>query len=350
MITTTSPVNLSNGVEISDTSSDLHDTRHVAYITAMFFILTAGFLGNLLTILVLYQPSLRKETLTPLMCNLAFADLFLTIFGYPTSVTMLLAGRDIGRDEAGCNWYGFANGTVGIASIVTFTEMTIVLSYTMHQMKPKYRCPRKVTCGLIVASWSYGVICMLPPFLGLAQYSPGAAGVNCGPDWIDISPSGMAYSLLLIAAGFFAPLLIISVFYFKIFKLLRKDIVPGNRPIRVRRRKWQIKLLRLTAVAITVFILSWSPYCLVSIVSIFRGDHLLSPGEAEIPDIMAKASVVYNPFLYTVMNRRFRLTLSAVVSRKRHRQRLPGKSKESSTTAHDRNTDSKSSKVVQNVY
>ena len=220
MITTTSPVNWSNVVEITDTSLHLHDIRYKAYIAVMFFILTAGFLGNVVTILVLYQPSLRSETLTPLMVNLAFADLFLTIFGYPTSITMLLAGRDIGNDETGCSWYGFANGTVGIASIVTFTEMTIVLSYIMHQMKPRYRCSRKVTCGLTMAPWSYGAMCMLPPLLGVTHFSPGAAGMNCGPDWIDISTIGMVYSLLLVTAGFFVPLIIISLCYFKIFRLV----------------------------------------------------------------------------------------------------------------------------------
>ena len=131
-------------------------------------------------------------------------------------------------------------------------------------------------------------------------------------------------------------------------RLLRQDLVPGNSPIRLRRKKWQIKLLRLTAVAITVFTLSWSPYCLLSIVSIFRGDHLLSPGEAEIPELMAKASVVYNPFVYTIMNRRFRLTLWAIVSCNSYCYglRLFSKNKESYTVSHERNTESKSSKLA----
>lgn len=76
-----------------------------------------------------------------------------------------------------------------------------------------------------------------------------------------------------------------------------------------------MKLARLTAVSMAAFMLSWSPYCFVSLISIFKGDHLLSPGEAEVPELMAKASVITNPCVYTVMNRRFRKTLSALVSR-----------------------------------
>ena len=65
----------------------------------------------------------------------------------------------------------------------------------------------------------------------------------------------------------------------------------------------------MTIMAITAFVLSWSPYCVVSLVATFKGGHVLTAGEAEIPELLAKASVVYNPFVYTAMNDRFRATL-----------------------------------------
>lgn len=99
-------------------------------------------------------------------------------------------------------------------------------------------------------------------------------------------------------------------------RLLRQDIVKDNDRIKLRRRRWQLNLLRLTATALAAFILSWSPYCFVSVISIFRGNNLLSPGEAEIPALMAKASVIYNPFVYTVLNKRFRMTLSRLCCKK----------------------------------
>lgn len=104
---------------------------------------------------------------------------------------------------------------------------------------------------------------------------------------------------------------IVCLIYLRfVTRLLRRDIVTGNNRIRLRRRRWQMKLLRLTATAIAAFMLSWSPYCLVSMISIFRGNNVLASGEAEVPALMAKASAIYNPIVYTVMNRRFRMTLS----------------------------------------
>ncbi|KAL9981925.1 hypothetical protein ACROYT_G010690 [Oculina patagonica] len=337
MNTTTFPSGqLSSSVETAN-------SEYVAYIAVMFVILAFGLFGNALTILVLYQPSHRNETLTPLMLNLAFAGLFITIFGYPMSTSVILTGGDIGADQTRCNWYGFVNGTVGITSIATFTGMTFVMSYSMHQMNPRYKFSRKVSFCLIVASWVYGVVIMLPPLLGWTRIVPGVAGVSCGPDWTDLSPSGMAYSLLLIVFGFFVPMSVISVCYFKIFRILRQDFGPENNRIRLRRRQWQMKLARLTAIAVAAFMLSWSPYCFVSLVSIFKGNYLLSPGEAEVPELMAKASVIYNPFVYTFMNRRFRMTLWAIVSCRHCKWRLFSKSKESSSDAQECVTEKRNS-------
>ena len=87
----------------------------------------------------------------------------------------------------------------------------------------------------------------------------------------------------------------------------------GNIAIQASRKRSQMKLVRMTAMAIAAFVLSWSPYCLVSIIATIRGSTVLSPGEAEVPDLLAKASVIYNPIVYTVMNDRFRITLWQIV-------------------------------------
>ena len=104
-------------------------------------------------------------------------------------------------------------------------------------------------------------------------------------------------------------------FYSSLFvdRLIRRDIAIEDNRIKLRRRFWQMKLVRLTAIAITAFMLSWSPYSLASLISIFRGNSVLSAGEAEVPALMAKASVIYNPIVYTVMNRRFRRTLWNII-------------------------------------
>ena len=75
-----------------------------------------------------------------------------------------------------------------------------------------------------------------------------------------------------------------------------------------------MKLVRMTAVSITAFLMSWLPYASVSIASLINGHHVLSSGEAEIPEMMAKASVIYNPVVYTVMNSAYRASLWGLIT------------------------------------
>ena len=70
----------------------------------------------------------------------------------------------------------------------------------------------------------------------------------------------------------------------------------------------------MTVTAIIVFMLSWSPYCFVSIAAMFKGSHVLTSGEAEIPELLAKASVIYNPIVYVAMNDNFRASLVRMMS------------------------------------
>lgn len=303
-----SPSNHSN-----QDSSDWQDAGYIAYATVMFTIISVGFLGNILSAIVLCQPFHRKQPLAPLMLNIVLGDLFLIVFAYPTLMQVVVRGKDLHAYKARCIFYAFVNGAVGLTSIATFTTMTIVLSYCTHQKIPRFRVSNVTIFHLLAACWSFGVILMLPPLLGWSRFVPGASGISCGPDWTDTSAAGRAYSLLLIILGFCGPIIAISGSYIKILRLIRRDIAIEDNRIKLRRRFWQMKLVRLTAIAITAFMLSWSPYSLASLISIFRGNSVLSAGEAEVPALMAKASVIYNPIVYTVMNRRFRRTLWNII-------------------------------------
>ena len=79
--------------------------------------------------------------------------------------------------------------------------------------------------------------------------------------------------------------------------------------IKASRKKSQMKLVRMTAMSITAFLVAWLPYTAVSMAAIVKGGHVLSPGEAEIPELMAKMSVILNPIVYTAMNASYRESL-----------------------------------------
>lgn len=107
-------------------------------------------------------------------------------------------------------------------------------------------------------------------------------------------------------------------------RLLRRQLfTPNTRDFQLRQKLYMTKVVRMTMTAIIVFMLSWSPYCLVSMAAVFTGSHVFTSGEAEIPELMAKASVIYNPIVYVAMNDRFRASLWRVISCKVHSSVAP---------------------------
>ena len=97
-------------------------------------------------------------------------------------------------------------------------------------------------------------------------------------------------------------------------RTLKRRPMTGSVFIQVQRRKYQKKLIMMTAATISAFLFSWSPYTFVSLMATFKGRHVMTSGEAEIPELLAKASVIFNPFVYTFTNDTFRHTLWGIVN------------------------------------
>ena len=101
--------------------------------------------------------------------------------------------------------------------------------------------------------------------------------------------------------------------------IVHRAVVPGNVAVQIRQRHSELKIARMTAMSVIAFALSWSPYCFVSLAAVVTGNHVIESGEAEAPELLAKASVVYNPIVYTIMNNRFRATLLRILRVRRRR-------------------------------
>ena len=85
----------------------------------MFAILSVGFLGNALTVIILRRHEHASKSLTPLMINLSVGSLIIIVLGYPVVLSILLKGGHVRKEEATCTWSAFINGTVGMFLYVT---------------------------------------------------------------------------------------------------------------------------------------------------------------------------------------------------------------------------------------
>lgn len=99
-----------------------------------------------------------------------------------------------------------------------------------------------------------------------------------------------------------------------IYSLVHRAVVPGNLPqIQLRRRQSELKVAKVTAMNVIAFLLSWAPYCCVSLTAVFTKQFVLVDWEAEIPELLAKASVIYGPIIYSTMHSRFQATLFRIL-------------------------------------
>ena len=104
----------------------------------------------------------------------------------------------------------------------------------------------------------------------------------------------------------------VSIIQRRFFKRLPVGQIKGNaRDLRLAQQK---KLNRMIIVAILAFLLSWSPYCTVCLISNFKGTQVIHSNFLScIPPLLAKSSVLYNPMIVTYFNKSFRTTLKRII-------------------------------------
>ena len=146
----------------------------IAYIVVMTIILVVGLIGNVLTIFVLRCREHRKKNITPLMINLAIADIIIIVFGYPVVVAANFSSSGLDIRSSRCVWSGSINGSVGIASIANLTMMSVVMYSVFKTVGNATRIPTHKMAAIIVFTWLYGVMAMFPPLVGWNEFVPGA--------------------------------------------------------------------------------------------------------------------------------------------------------------------------------
>ena len=185
----------------------------LAYAIVMFLILLLGFFGNLFTIIVLRQREHRRKSITPLMMNIAIADLLIIVFGYPVMISTNLNGNLVYTGSPFCNWSGFINGMTGLTSIASLTAMSGIVYQVVKRNTPNSNASSRQSVILITGSWIYGFLTMLPPLVGWNRFVPGKAGFSCAPDWTATDNASLVYTFLLVTLGFFVPLIFIVMFH-----------------------------------------------------------------------------------------------------------------------------------------
>ncbi|XP_076876687.1 opsin 4xa [Brachyhypopomus gauderio] len=297
---------------------------HAHYIVA-FFVAIIGAVGVTGNVLVMYAFFSNKKLQTPpnyFIMNLAVSDFLMAATQSPIFFVNSLYKEWV-FGEKGCKAYAFCGALFGITSMITLLAISIERYVVISKpLQAARRTSRRRSLVTLLLVWLYALAWSLAPLLGWSSYIPEGLMTSCTWDYVTSTPANKSYTLMLCCFVFFIPLGIISYCYLFMFLTIREASreveklgmhVRKTVLIRAHSMRTEWKLAKIASVVIVVFVLSWSPYALVTLIAWAGYSSILTPYSKVVPAIIAKASAIYNPLIYAIIHSKYRNTLAEKV-------------------------------------
>ncbi|XP_029564864.1 opsin 4xa [Salmo trutta] len=297
---------------------------HAHYIVACFVVVigAVGVGGNAL---VMYAFFSNKKLRTPpnyFIMNLAVSDFLMAVTQSPIFFVNCLYKEWVFGDT-GCKMYAFCGALFGITSMINLLAISIDRYIVITKpLQALHWTSKRRTSVVIVIVWLYSLAWSLAPLLGWSSYIPEGLMTSCTWDYVTSTPANRSYTLMLCVFVFFIPLGIISYCYLCMFLAIRtgsRDMeklgsqVRKSTLIQQQSIKTEWKLAKIAFVVIIVYVMSWSPYACVTLIAWAGYGSTLSPYSKAVPAVIAKASAIYNPFIYAIIHSKYRDTLAEKV-------------------------------------
>lgn len=274
-------------------------------------IFVVGFVGNLLTIIVICRRGHNKTSYQMLVLNLAISDFLFIVSILPLSTYEMFGV--ITKTEIYCRliWPWFT--IFYFLSIFTITSMALLrCRATVLPYRPKPS--KRKTCAWITGIWISSFVVVLPLAVVTKSVDPGV----CVEDWPSFGHR-QAYTLALFLLQYLIPLFIITIVYAKITRYLlnSSDVVRSGsfateeqRAAEARRIKRRNQAIRTLAAVVILFAICLFPGQVAWLLWDFGNG---GPSEEKAIDILLTFSDVLdnfhaciNPVIYCMLNARYR--------------------------------------------
>ncbi|KAG7490025.1 melanopsin-A-like [Solea senegalensis] len=294
---------------------------HAHYIVAFFVFVIGmmGIIGNALVMFAFYSNKKLRNLPNYLIMNLAVSD-FLMAFTQSPIFFINCLYKEWVFGEMGCKMYAFCGALFGIASMINLLAISIdrYMVITKPLQAINWSSKRRTTLVILMV-WLYSLAWSLAPLVGWSSYIPEGLMTSCTWDYVTYSLANRSYTMMLCCFVFFIPLGIIFYCYVFMFLSIRKTSreverlgtqVRRSTVIKQKSIRSEWKLAKIAFVVIVVYVLSWSPYACVTLISWAGHANILSPYSKAVPAVIAKASAIYNPIIYAIKHNKYRMTLA----------------------------------------
>ncbi|XP_065097328.1 opsin-1, short-wave-sensitive 2 [Paramisgurnus dabryanus] len=289
-----------------------HHAVYMAMAAFTFFLFVGGTAINLLTILCTVQFKKLRSHLNYILVNLAIANLLVSFFG-SSLACISFWNKYFVFGSTGCKIEGFASTLGGMVSLWSLS--VVAFERWLVICKPLGNFSFKTTHAIIgcIIPWIFGNIAALPPLFGWSRYIPEGFQCSCGPDWYTTENkyNNESYVAFLFCFCFAVPFSTIVFCYGQLLITLKS--AAKAQADSASTQKAEREVTKMVVVMVFGFLVCWGPYASFAVWTVYHRGEPFDLRLATIPSCLSKASTVYNPVIYVLMNKQFRACMMKMV-------------------------------------
>lgn len=217
---------------------------------------------------------------------------------------------------------GFFITFLGLVSIFYLAVIAADLYYSICKpyFAAVYHENPKYTIAANAFSWILSFVWAVLPFLGWSSYALEIDGIRCSINWRGNSASDKTYIAALFIFCYVAPIGVMMFSFISVkleIRRMQHRILSMTGPqaeaamesVRAEKRH-----TRLAIVMCLAFIISWTPYSIVSFwSSYFQSVSTVPKSLGTVSAIFAKLSPLANPIIYSFLHPKFRHSLKLLL-------------------------------------
>ncbi|NP_001284383.1 blue-sensitive opsin [Xiphophorus maculatus] len=271
----------------------------------MFFLFVAGTAINVLTIACTIQYKKLRSHLNYILVNMAVANLIVSSVGSFTCF-YCFAFRYMALGPLGCKIEGFTASLGGMVSLWSLAVIAFERWLVICKPLGNFAFKSEHALFFCALTWFFALCAAVPPLVGWSRYIPEGMQCSCGPDWYTTGNkyNTESFVLFLFCFCFSVPFTCIVFCYSQLLFTLKSAAKAQAESASTQKAEKEVT--RMVVVMVLGFLVCYMPYASFALWVVNHRGQTFDLRLATIPSCVSKASTVYNPVIYVLLNKQFR--------------------------------------------
>ena len=279
----------------------------------------SGTVGNLMTCFIFIQNKALRTRTNYLVVSLAVADVLQSLNMIFIITTLLSGGWLFGH--AVCQLSGWANFSFISTSLVSVALIGVNRYFKVVRKTSKNIFTKKSTIIMIACSWIFPGLYGLGPVFGWSSYQYQRGKLMCAFQFSDST----SFTLITMSFAVLFPFSTISFTTYKIIQHVKrnnKKLAYSQIPLQLQqRRKRENRISAMLMSVILCFVIFYAPLSALNFVQLGYGSNYSLPYRADAwTVIIAMLNHANNPFIYCILNKKFRKGFKGICSKEKRRE------------------------------